>query len=201
MPRHWRHSGSDWMGLWAPSSAWSCRCPCSLQGSWARWTLRIPFYSDHSMFLCARIGEDLSGTGAGGGDQTAWVSKIAAGGVFWNWQEGFGLENVLFLPLVFSSSSSVPQLALALSKCHFVLPIRSHWWLEVSNCSSCLGARWRGKLLCFKQSSHQQGFLTAWPCSPGRVPASLINDCRAGTSWLSRLLPGWQPCPWRSSWN
>ena len=45
----WRHSRSGWMGLWAILS--SCRCPCSLQGSWIRWPLRIPSNSNDSMIL------------------------------------------------------------------------------------------------------------------------------------------------------
>ena len=36
--RHpWRHSRSGWLGLWAPHVAVAtCRCSCSLQGSWSR---------------------------------------------------------------------------------------------------------------------------------------------------------------------
>ena len=46
MPHPWRH---PWRGLWAP---WcSCRCPCSLQGSWTGWPLRVPSDSNHSMLL------------------------------------------------------------------------------------------------------------------------------------------------------
>ena len=37
------------MGLWA---SWSSRkCPCSLQGSWTRWLLRVPSSSNCSMIL------------------------------------------------------------------------------------------------------------------------------------------------------
>ena len=28
-----------------------CRCPCSLQGSWSRWPLRVPSDSNDSMIL------------------------------------------------------------------------------------------------------------------------------------------------------
>ena len=38
MPHPWRHSRSGWRGLWATRS--SCRCPCSVQGSWIRWPLK-----------------------------------------------------------------------------------------------------------------------------------------------------------------
>lgn len=34
----WRHSRSGWRELWAHWS--SCSCPCSLQGSWIRWSLK-----------------------------------------------------------------------------------------------------------------------------------------------------------------
>ena len=30
---------------------WSCRCPCSLWGSWTRWPLVFPFSSNDSMIL------------------------------------------------------------------------------------------------------------------------------------------------------
>ena len=33
------------------STWWICRCPCSLQGSWTRWTLRVPSDSNDSMIL------------------------------------------------------------------------------------------------------------------------------------------------------
>jgi len=40
----WGHPRSGWMGLWA---TWSrCRYPCSLQGSWSRWPLRVPSNSN-----------------------------------------------------------------------------------------------------------------------------------------------------------
>ena len=35
----------------ALSTWWSCRCPCSLQGSWTRWSLRVPSNSKESMIL------------------------------------------------------------------------------------------------------------------------------------------------------
>ena len=48
-PCHWRHSRRDWTRLWA---AWSiCGCPCSLQGSWTRWHLKVPSNSKRSMIL------------------------------------------------------------------------------------------------------------------------------------------------------
>jgi len=43
-----RHVNS-WMGLWATWSSWSC--PCSLQGGWARWPLKVPSNPKHSMIL------------------------------------------------------------------------------------------------------------------------------------------------------
>jgi len=49
MPHCWKHSTSGWTGLQAPWSHW--RCPCSLQGSWARWPLNIPSNPKHSMIL------------------------------------------------------------------------------------------------------------------------------------------------------
>ena len=53
MPCPWRHSGSGWRGLWA---AWSsCRGPCSLQGSWTRWLLKIPSNLNESMILWAGV--------------------------------------------------------------------------------------------------------------------------------------------------
>jgi len=33
----------------APSTWWSCRCPCSVQRSWTGWPLRLLFYSNHSV--------------------------------------------------------------------------------------------------------------------------------------------------------
>ena len=47
LPCPWRHTGSGWVGLWATLSV--CRCPCSLQGSWMRWHLRVPSNSYKSM--------------------------------------------------------------------------------------------------------------------------------------------------------
>jgi len=49
MPHLWRHSRSNWMGLWATWS--SCRCPCSLQRSWTRWLLRVSSNSSDSMIV------------------------------------------------------------------------------------------------------------------------------------------------------
>ena len=37
------------LGLWATWSSW--RCPCSLQGGWARWPLKVPSNPKHSMIL------------------------------------------------------------------------------------------------------------------------------------------------------
>ena len=34
---------------WALSTWWSCRCLCSLQGSWTKWPLRVPSNSNDSM--------------------------------------------------------------------------------------------------------------------------------------------------------
>ena len=49
MPHPWRQSRSRWTELWA---TWcSCRCPCSLQGIWTRWPLRVPSNSNNSMVL------------------------------------------------------------------------------------------------------------------------------------------------------
>ena len=45
----WRHSRPGWMEFWAPWS--SCRCPCSLQGSRSRWSLKIPSNSNCSVVL------------------------------------------------------------------------------------------------------------------------------------------------------
>lgn len=49
MPCSCRHSRSGWTGLWAPGLR--CRCPCSLEGSWTRWTLGVPSNSNGSMIL------------------------------------------------------------------------------------------------------------------------------------------------------
>jgi len=47
MLRPWRLSRWGWI---RPSAAWSrCGCLCSLQGSWAGWTLKVPSYSKDSM--------------------------------------------------------------------------------------------------------------------------------------------------------
>jgi len=40
MPHPWKHSKPGWTGPWAISS--SGRCPCSLQGCWIRWPLKVP---------------------------------------------------------------------------------------------------------------------------------------------------------------
>jgi len=45
----WRHSRSGWMGLWATWS--SSRWPYSLQGSWTRWSYKVPSNSNDSMIL------------------------------------------------------------------------------------------------------------------------------------------------------
>jgi len=48
MPHLWRHSTRPgWSRCWA--TWWSCGCPCSLQGSWTRWPLKIPSNSKDSM--------------------------------------------------------------------------------------------------------------------------------------------------------
>ena len=53
VPHPWRHSRSGWMGLWAP---WcGCRCPCSLQGSWITWPLRIPSNLNSSVILWSSV--------------------------------------------------------------------------------------------------------------------------------------------------
>jgi len=49
----WGYSRSGWAGLWATFS--SCRCLCSLQGSWTRWSLRVPSNSNNSMILWFEI--------------------------------------------------------------------------------------------------------------------------------------------------
>jgi len=51
----WRCSRSGWMGLWATCS--SCRCPCSSQGTWTRWSLRAP--SNTKKFYDFMISSDL----------------------------------------------------------------------------------------------------------------------------------------------
>lgn len=45
----WTHPRSGWMGLWPTWS--SRRCPCSLQGGWTRWPLKVPFNPNYSMNL------------------------------------------------------------------------------------------------------------------------------------------------------
>jgi len=45
----------------------SCRCPCSLQGSWSRWPLRVPSNLNNSMILWCR-GTGWEGTKEGKGD-------------------------------------------------------------------------------------------------------------------------------------
>ena len=49
MPHPWKHSRSGWTGLWATCSSW--RCPCSLQGGWTRWPLKVPSNPNYSMIL------------------------------------------------------------------------------------------------------------------------------------------------------
>jgi len=42
---YWK--SSPWIRFWA---TWlSCRCPCPVQGSWARWSLKIPSNSNDSV--------------------------------------------------------------------------------------------------------------------------------------------------------
>lgn len=49
LPCPWRHSRPGWMGLWAVCS--SCRCPCSMKGSWTRWPLKVPSNSNDPVIL------------------------------------------------------------------------------------------------------------------------------------------------------
>ena len=49
MPPPWKHSRPGWTGLWATWSSW--RCPCSLQGGWTRWPLKVPSNPNYSMIL------------------------------------------------------------------------------------------------------------------------------------------------------
>ena len=35
----------------ARSTCYSCRCPCSLQGRWTRWPLKVSFDLNNSMIL------------------------------------------------------------------------------------------------------------------------------------------------------
>jgi len=37
-------------GVWVTHSSW--RCPCSLQGSWTRWPLKVPSSPNYSIILC-----------------------------------------------------------------------------------------------------------------------------------------------------
>jgi len=47
MSCHWNCSGPGWMGLWA---TWcSERCPCSWQGGWSKWSLKVPSNPNHCM--------------------------------------------------------------------------------------------------------------------------------------------------------
>lgn len=64
----WKYSGSDWTRFWAIWSSW--RSPCSLQGGWAKWPLKVLSKPNYSMILwylweikpCLQLGE------------TSWVS-------------------------------------------------------------------------------------------------------------------------------
>ena len=49
MPHPWKHSRPGWTGLWATWSCW--RCPCSLQGVWTRWSLKVLSNPNYSMFV------------------------------------------------------------------------------------------------------------------------------------------------------
>ena len=49
MSHPWKHSRPGWTGLWATWSSW--RCPCSLQGHWTRWSLKVASNSKHSVSL------------------------------------------------------------------------------------------------------------------------------------------------------
>jgi len=66
MPDPWRHSRAGWRELWATWT--SCRCPYTLQGSWTRWTLRVPSNSNNTVIL--------------------WIHKSA---IFTHWQCRGGL--------------------------------------------------------------------------------------------------------------
>lgn len=49
MSHGWKHSRSDWMGLW---ETWSSeRCPSPYQGGWTRWPLKVPSSPKHSVTL------------------------------------------------------------------------------------------------------------------------------------------------------
>ena len=70
----WKHSRLGWTGLWATWSSW--RCPCSLQGGWARWPLNLPSNPRHSMILWFQIKrwEDM-----------VWISYQASSGLSTVW--------------------------------------------------------------------------------------------------------------------
>lgn len=46
-PHPWKHSVSGWMGLWA--TCFGQRCPCSLQGHWTGWALKVLSDPNHPM--------------------------------------------------------------------------------------------------------------------------------------------------------
>ena len=49
MPPPWKNSRPGWTGLWA---TWPKeRCPCSLQGHWTRWPLKVPSIPSYSVIL------------------------------------------------------------------------------------------------------------------------------------------------------
>ena len=54
MPHPWKHSRSGWMGLWATWCSW--RCPCSWQGDWMRWPLKVPANPNYSTILWSPAG-------------------------------------------------------------------------------------------------------------------------------------------------
>ena len=53
MSHPWKHSRSGLMALWGTWSGW--RCPCSLQGVWTRWSVKIPSNPNYSMSLWFRL--------------------------------------------------------------------------------------------------------------------------------------------------
>lgn len=57
-PHPWRHSRPNLMEPWAMQSSW--RCSWSLQGSWIRWSLRIPSNLVHSVIMILTIFPMLS---------------------------------------------------------------------------------------------------------------------------------------------
>jgi len=68
----WRHSRSGWTGLLA---VWpSCRCPCSLQGNWIRWLLKVPSNSNDSMILVKKMWQS--------GKSEVWVYFFTSGIVY-----------------------------------------------------------------------------------------------------------------------